>query len=1190
MAHTASANPFELPSHRASLILASTTLAIGVAQLAWWGAILQRWAELGSFLPSTPVASFIFALLSLALILHLKGAASTAMRRIRLALVCVAGVATLEVWWAAIAGTASWSNSILDPTNVMVRGRTIGSMQGYTAVLFLLTIAGFVGPFVTLRSGWPKECLRWISLGGPCAALLLTVSYAAGNPAVATTGRPVIVPATAVGFLFLNLALLLEPGRVGWIRRWLFGTETDAGFSREERKTLAVLAAAALLMILGGSIFVHRQGLRHRALELKDLHALADLKVSQITQWRNERLGDGHAILASPALASIAASIVHGSQSADAKRAVLDWFEQLEKSYGYAAVVLLDDRLQPVLSSGKHELAPAARTILLAAERDDRDVIELPPYVDLAGELRLDLLARVRDQTTGKPVAAIVLQSDPAHSLFPIVSKWPEDRRTGQSLLWHRENDRLISLGGYRDLPGTDVNALRPFGIIRDLDGPGATPASARVINGQLTEGEEIDYRGIPTIGVVERVPDSTWYLLNRVDAVELYAPLRYLAYSVSATIGGFMALIAVGVSILWRRRQSDLLRQRMAAEIEQRRLAARLGSIMQHAKDIILVLDENLRIIDANEQAVAAYGWPKHELLGRHAREMRTPEAAAGFDEVAQLARRPGAGTFETIHRRRDGTSFPVEISSTPVEFEGHVQWISILRDITDRKKAEAELRASEERYRLIADNTSDVIWLYDTGREGFIYVSNASRSVFGYDPSELLGKILWHTVVPTEQDKVKGMRRQLLESAADASATQHVVIEVMQARKDGSVFPTEVVSSALPGRRDRASQILGITRDISERRRAQQVLEQFNADLERQVAARTAELAQRNQEMQALVGSIPDTVMLCDSSGTVATVRASPLIPQDTPINGAATQIARKVHAAVLERREPVVREFDRIVDGSELSIEARATLVSNDRSLVLLRDISARKKMERDILAHLAREKQLSDMKSQFISVASHEFRTPLAAAMGSLDLLERHATRITEEKRTELVGRTKRALERLTAIMNDVLQLSRADSGRVKVKRMHVDLPRFVADVIDEVRAGDAANHEFELRSSGAGKVVPVDTNLMHHILSNLAGNAVRYSPAGTKVTVALDIGQDAFEVTVADEGIGIPEMDRDRIFEPFARGSNVGQIGGTGLGLNIVKRYSDLMGGSISLVPSRSGAIFRVVIPFNQASS
>jgi PAS domain S-box-containing protein len=266
--------------------------------------------------------------------------------------------------------------------------------------------------------------------------------------------------------------------------------------------------------------------------------------------------------------------------------------------------------------------------------------------------------------------------------------------------------------------------------------------------------------------------------------------------------------------------------------------------------------------------------------------------------------------------------------------------------------------------------------------------------------------------------------------------------------------------------------------------------------------------------------------------------------------------------------------------------------ASLVDKDgrpRNYVTLKDdITAQKRFEEETKAKLAKEREVSDMKSQFISVASHEFRTPLAAAVGSLELLERHAAKLTEAKRLELLARIKTSLGRLTSIMDDVLQLSRADSGRVKVNRMNVDLPRFVQDIISQAEAGDRQQHRFVFERTGGPDAVPADTNLLNHVMSNLVGNAVRYSPAGTTIKVSLDIAAESFTFTVADEGIGVPEADREKVFEPFVRGSNVGQIGGTGLGLNIVKRYIELMGGRIDLLPAERGATFRVSIPLKQS--
>ncbi|HET7534908.1 MAG TPA: ATP-binding protein, partial [Candidatus Didemnitutus sp.] len=138
-----------------------------------------------------------------------------------------------------------------------------------------------------------------------------------------------------------------------------------------------------------------------------------------------------------------------------------------------------------------------------------------------------------------------------------------------------------------------------------------------------------------------------------------------------------------------------------------------------------------------------------------------------------------------------------------------------------------------------------------------------------------------------------------------------------------------------------------------------------------------------------------------------------------------------------------------------------------------------------------------------------------------------------------------------------------------------------------DVVAEAEIGDRHGHRFVFGQTGVAPVVPVDTNLLHHILSNLLGNAVRYSPAGTTISIDLDLGETEFGLTVADEGIGIPEAERAGIFDPFIRGSNVGEIGGTGLGLNIVKRYVELMGGSVQLRPTGRGACFRLRIPHAQ---
>jgi PAS domain S-box-containing protein len=555
----------------------------------------------------------------------------------------------------------------------------------------------------------------------------------------------------------------------------------------------------------------------------------------------------------------------------------------------------------------------------------------------------------------------------------------------------------------------------------------------------------------------------------------------------------------------------------------------------------------------------------------------------------------------YETVQCRKDGSRFPVELSVRRVDVEGRPQLLSIVRDITERRRAEAELRASEERYRLIAENTSDVIWLYDLSADAFSYVSPSVLTLRGFQPEEVIGKKLVAALPAESAERINHLLREQMSTQTKGDRSRRsMTIEVDQLHKNGTLVATEVVASFLTDETGRPTHILGITRDITERRRARETLEKFNSELEQRVKLRTAELAARNGELQALLDSIPDTALLFDRSGTVisshspenmANSSAHPfensIIDDSDPV---ALEIAREIHALALSGNQMVVREFDREKNGSLVSIEARARPAGADRLLILLRDISARKRIEREVSANLERERQLSEMKSQFISVASHEFRTPLAAAVGSLELLDRHADKLTESKRAELLVRIQRSLDRLTTIINDVLKLSRADSGRVTVTRMDVDLDRFVQDIIHDAEVGNRQQHNFSFQPSGRLDPVPADTSLLHHIVSNLVGNAVRYSPPGTTVSVGLKVSDETFSLTVTDEGIGIPKAERERIFEPFVRGSNVGQISGTGLGLNIVKRYTELMGGKIELLPTERGASFCIIVPLHQPSA
>ncbi len=383
--------------------------------------------------------------------------------------------------------------------------------------------------------------------------------------------------------------------------------------------------------------------------------------------------------------------------------------------------------------------------------------------------------------------------------------------------------------------------------------------------------------------------------------------------------------------------------------------------------------------------------------------------------------------------------------------------------------------------------------------------------------------------------------------------------------------------------------------------KREAFEAVQRFNAELESMVAFRTNELDARNREVQALLESIPDMVMRLRRDGAVLDCRqAKGTTPLADPHyaaefghpSEATTGLRNAVFttgARALAENTTVSAEAELPLPSGAVAIEMRAAPIGSEEFVVFVRDITARKRLEAEAAAMLEKERQVSEMKTRFISVTSHEFRTPMAAAMGSIELLRHHLDRMSPAKREELFVRIDTSMHRMTQMLDEILTLSRIDAGRVQPVLAPLDLPAFVCSTVEEIRLGDRDGHEFTFSTEGDASPFPSDPNLLHHILSNLLSNAARYSPPASRVAVRLGADDRGITLTVEDQGIGIPEADRERIFHPFERGSNVGNIKGTGLGLNIVRRMTEMLGGTILAEPGpECGSRFTLRLPRHPA--
>ncbi len=405
----------------------------------------------------------------------------------------------------------------------------------------------------------------------------------------------------------------------------------------------------------------------------------------------------------------------------------------------------------------------------------------------------------------------------------------------------------------------------------------------------------------------------------------------------------------------------------------------------------------------------------------------------------------------------------------------------------------------------------------------------------------------------------------------------------------------------------------------DIAERERIDQELKVLNNELEARIAARTQEiqatltqLGESRQKLQGIVDTALDAVVRVDANGFIVGWNM-----QAQLIFGWSSQeaVGRSLHTTIIphQHRDAHLlgmarymggapsRVIDRRIEitalhrsGREFPIELAITRVSLDdpskyEFCSFIRDITQRRLAEEEIQTSLEKQKELNQLKSRFVSMASHEFRTPLATILSSTELLSHYYDRLPAHERTELFDSIRVAVKRMTKMLEDILVIGKDEEERIECKPVLVAVDALCRSIVQDLRAeldnAGSMQHALVLRSCGQDVEGYLDEKLMRHIFGNLLSNAVKYSPGGGEIRFEVASDQTGFVFKVVDAGIGIPEADLPRLFESFHRGNNVGNIAGTGLGLAIVKRSVELHRGTISVHSELGrGTEFTVCLP------
>jgi signal transduction histidine kinase len=281
------------------------------------------------------------------------------------------------------------------------------------------------------------------------------------------------------------------------------------------------------------------------------------------------------------------------------------------------------------------------------------------------------------------------------------------------------------------------------------------------------------------------------------------------------------------------------------------------------------------------------------------------------------------------------------------------------------------------------------------------------------------------------------------------------------------------------------------------------------------------------------------------------------------------------KESEAAVLKASEAEIRELN-------ASLENRVALRTAE-----LAEANERLRLAgEEMLANLDRERDLGELKSNFVSMVSHEFRTPLAVILSSTELLRNHLDRLTPERREQQLLSIHSSTLQMARLIEEVLLLGKVEAGRMTFDPLPLDLREFCGVLVDEALSATRRRCPITLLcSQDLPAVVHADAALLRHIFSNLLSNAAKYSPEGARITLHVGCQEGEIVIHVSDQGIGIPEADLPHLFQPFHRAKNVGQVSGTGLGLMITRRCVELHGGTINITsPEGGGTTVTVIFP------
>jgi PAS domain S-box-containing protein len=459
---------------------------------------------------------------------------------------------------------------------------------------------------------------------------------------------------------------------------------------RSARQPLLIFFLLSLSIVAVGWLYSFYHLREHRKEITRDLESVASLKENQIDSWLAERMSDAQNIIDNPYIGERVGQLFREPYSENIGLDRLKWMRSLQNLKQYQNVLLLDIKGRIRMQTGKtvHKIGPETGTLagktVITGQASFSDFY----YCTECQTVHLDVLApvihynRQRDSVVG----VIILRIEPENLLYPLIQQWPVPSKSAETYLVRRDNGEVLYLTELRFQKGSAAKLRHPLSR-KELP-------EVMAINGSTGNVTAVDYRGKKVYAYLHNMPANPWYIIAKTDRREAEAIAWFIGFIV------IVLIIAAGgvIGSLWNRQQKSYFRNQLEQERERQALSKHYEYLTKYANDIILLLDEDLNILEANDKAVAAYGYSREKILTLDIYRLRKSDSRSSVDDQYRKVVDDNGLLFEAIHKRSDGSTFPVEVSARMMEVEGQKYFQIIIRDISERKRDQEILQSQKE------------------------------------------------------------------------------------------------------------------------------------------------------------------------------------------------------------------------------------------------------------------------------------------------------------------------------------------------------------------------------------------------------------------------------------------------------------------------------------------------------------